>query len=160
MSGARVVEAYRARAAEYISLLGSIDAAAEQDRESVLAWARGLDGRVLDVGCGPGQWTNYLSEQGVDVEGVDPVAEFITEARRRFPGVTYRVGRADQLGVEDAGLGGVLSWFSMIHTEPEEVAVPLAEFARCLAPGGGLAIGFCEGPELVPFDHAVTTAFF
>ncbi len=22
-----------------------------------------------------------------------------------------------------------------------------------------LAIGFCESPELVPFDHAVTTAF-
>jgi SAM-dependent methyltransferase len=160
MSVARVRDAYAARAAEYISLFGSIEAAAEQDRESVLAWARGVNGRVIDIGCGPGQWTNYLSEQGVDIEGVDPVPEFITEARQRFPGVTYRIGRADRLGVEDAGLGGILSWFSMIHTDPDQVGALLAEFARCLLPGGGLAIGFCEGPELVPFDHAVTTGYF
>jgi hypothetical protein len=54
----------------------------------------------------------------------------------------------------------VLAWFSLIHTEPDRIDGPLVEFARCLRPGGGLAIGFCEGPELVAFDHAVTTAYF
>jgi ubiquinone/menaquinone biosynthesis C-methylase UbiE len=160
MSVARVREAYAARAAEYISLFGSIEAAAEQDREDVLAWARAVNGRIIDLGCGPGQWTNYLHESGVDIEGVDPVPEFIDEARQRHPGVDYRLGHADRLGVEDASLGGVLAWYSLIHTDPDQIGALLTEFARCIRPGGGLAIGFFEGAELAPFDHAVTTAYF
>jgi ubiquinone/menaquinone biosynthesis C-methylase UbiE len=160
MSVARVREAYAARAAEYISLFGSIEAAAEQDREYVLAWARAVNGRIIDVGCGPGQWTDYLHGHGVDIEGVDPVPAFIDEARQRYPGVEYRAGHADRLGVDDASLGGVLAWYSLIHTEPDQIGVPLAELARCIRPGGGLTIGFVEGAELAPFDHAVTTAYF
>ena len=160
MSIARVREAYSARAAEYISRFGSIEAAAEQDREYVLAWARGVNGRIIDVGCGPGQWTSYLHESGVDIEGVDPVAEFINDARQRYPRVDYRIGDADRLGVEDASLGGLLAWFSLIHHEPDEMGEVLTEFARCVRPGGGLAIGFFEAAELAAFDHAVTTAYF
>lgn len=160
MDDAQVRDAYATRSAEYISLFGSIEAAAEFDREHLLAWAQGVDGRIIDVGCGPGQWTSYLTERGVAVAGVDPVPEFVDHARQRHPGVTYRIGRADRLGVESASLGGVLAWFSLIHTSPDQIGVPLAEFARCIRPGGGLALGFFEGPELVPFDHAVATAYF
>ncbi|WP_245597164.1 class I SAM-dependent methyltransferase [Jiangella gansuensis] len=71
-----------------------------------------------------------------------------------------RIGQAERLGVDDASLGGVLSWYSLIHTDPVQIDVALAEFARCVRPGGGFAIGFFEGPELVPFDHAVTTAYY
>src|SRR5438132_252486 len=104
MSLAQVRDAYAARAAEYIGLFGSIDVAADQDRDLVLAWAQGVDGPIVDIGCGPGQWTNYLHQHGVDIEGIDPVPEFIDAARQRYPGVAYRNGRADQLGVEDASL--------------------------------------------------------
>ena len=159
-AGARVREAYAARAAEYISRFGSIEAVAEQDRDLVLGWARGVDGRIIDIGCGPGQWTNYLHERGVDIEGVDPVPAFINEARQRYPGVDYRVGQADRLGVNEASLGGVLAWYSLIHTDPDQIGALLTEFARCVQAGGGLAVGFFEGPDLVPFDHAVSTAWF
>ena len=160
MADTRVKDAYAKRSAEYISWFGSIEAAAESDRELVLAWAQSVDGRIIDIGCGPGQWSSYLSERGVAVEGVDPVPEFIDHARRQHPGVTYRVGSADRIAVESSSLGGVLAWFSLIHVGPDEIDAPLTEFARCVRPGGGLAIGFFEGPELVPFDHAVTTAYF
>ncbi|NDL59502.1 class I SAM-dependent methyltransferase [Phytoactinopolyspora mesophila] len=160
MSVARVRDAYAARAGEYIAVVGSIEHAADQDREYVLAWARGVGGHIIDVGCGPGQWTNYLRERGVDVEGVDPVPEFIDDARRRYPDAAYRIGHADRLDVEDASLGGVLSWYSLIHTDPDEIDALLTEFARAIRPGGGLAVGFFEGPEPAPFDHAVTTAYF
>jgi ubiquinone/menaquinone biosynthesis C-methylase UbiE len=160
MSIARVREAYAARAGEYTSRFGTIETAAELDRQYVLAWARAVDGRIVDVGCGPGQWTNYLHEHGVDIEGVDPVPEFIDDARQRYPGVEYRIGRADRLGVDDASLGGILAWFSLIHVDPDRIDVALSEFARCTRPGGGLAIGYFEGAELAAFDHAVTTAYF
>ncbi|WP_315150351.1 hypothetical protein [Corynebacterium variabile] len=36
----------------------------------------------------------------------------------------------------------------------------LTELARCVRPGGRLALGFFTNTTLEPFDHAVTTAWF
>lgn len=160
MTTSQVSAAYGMRSAEYVELFGEIDAAAEADRNAVLAWGRGLTGPALDVGCGPGQWTSFLVEHGVDIDGIDPTPEFVAAARRRYPLVRFEVGRAERIEAADATLGGILSWFSLFHTAPEEIGSALREFARCLRPGGGLALGFFEGPRLEPFDHAVTTAYY
>lgn len=155
----RVKEAYAARAAEYIDVVGKIEHAAEPDRDRVRAWARQIDGRIIDVGCGPGQWTEDLRREGNDIEGVDPVAVFIEDARRRYPTSSYRVGSAERLDADDASVGGILAWYSLIHTDPDSIDEPLAEFARCLSPGGSLLIGYVDGPPREPFDHAVITAY-
>lgn len=160
MTVSKVSDAYGARSAEYIELFGRIDAAAEADRDAVLAWASGIAGPIIDVGCGPGQWTNFLSEHDHEVEGLDPTPEFVAAAQRRYPDIRFRVGQAEHLDVDGGSLGGILSWYSLIHTDPELIDYALAEFARCLRAGGGLALGFFEGPELLPFDHAVTTAYY
>jgi ubiquinone/menaquinone biosynthesis C-methylase UbiE len=154
-------EAYGRRAEEYIALLGDIDATASPDRELIAGWARAQpEGPILDVGCGPGHWTHWLHEQGLDVGGVDPTPEFVDAARKRFPGVAFREGFAERLDVADSSLAGVLAWYSLIHVRPDHIPAALAEFARVVEPGGGLLVGFCRGPELEPFDHAVTTAYF
>ncbi|SJN09851.1 putative methyltransferase [Leucobacter sp. 7(1)] len=154
-----VSAAYEARAAEYIEVCGTIDRTASVDRDNILGWAQDLSGPILDVGCGPGQWTELLHTQGFDISGIDPVPGFLTDARRRYPGVRFSEGKATALPVSDGALGGVLSWFSLIHTDPGLLSLPLAEFARTLGPGAGLALGYFDGPHGVPFDHAVTTAF-
>jgi len=155
-----VLEAYTNRAREYIEVLGSIEHAAAADREYVLSWARSVDGRLLDVGSGPGQWTEFLRAAGVDVEGVEPVEAFVENARARYPSARFRVGRAEQLGVPSGSLGGVLAWFSLIHTHPDRLDAPLDEFARAIRPGGTLAIGFFDGVAEEQFDHAVAPAFY
>lgn len=148
---------YSARASEYIAALGSIQQVSPVDLTFIEMWARNLDGLVLDVGCGPGHWTHFLSSLGLTVEGIDPVPEFISSARARYPGVRFTVGRGDDLDVADGSLGGVLAWYSLIHGHP---GAALKEFNRSLRPGGGLALGFFTGPQLAPFDHAITTAYY
>lgn len=160
MSFDEVRDAYSARAAEYTDAVGKIEHATQRDREALLAWARAVDGPILDVGCGPGQWTSFLHHQGIDIEGVDPVESFLADARTRDPHVRYRTGRAEDLGVADGSLGGVLAWFSLIHTQPRAIDGAFTELARCLRPGGGLALGFFVGPDGEPFDHAITTAYY
>lgn len=159
MSFHEVREAYSARAGEYTDAVGRIEHAAQRDREVLLAWARGVDGPILDVGCGPGQWTNLLHREGADIQGIDPVDAFLDDARARYPAVRYRTGRAEDLGVPDGTLGGILAWFSLIHTDPHAIDAPLAEFARCLREGGSLVLGFFSGPDHEPFDHAIATAY-
>jgi ubiquinone/menaquinone biosynthesis C-methylase UbiE len=151
--------AYGARAAEYTDLFGSIDVAAPADRDLVLRWALGCPGRIIDAGCGPGHWTEFLRQEGIDVEGVDVVAEFLSVATARFPDSHFRLASLDDLGVPNRSLAGVLSWYSLIHTEPDDIGQPLSEFARCIRVGGSLVVGFFSGPELEPFAHAVTTAY-
>lgn len=151
--------AYRTRASEYIDAVGRIDHASDSDVALLTNWARSLEGPLLDVGCGPGQWTHHLAGLGISVAGVDPVPAFIEHATSTYPGVPYRLGRAEDLGVPDGALGGVLAWYSLIHTDPDSIGDALTEFARCLRPGGGLALGFFTGPRLDSFEHAVVTAY-
>ncbi|PRZ04090.1 methyltransferase family protein [Isoptericola sp. CG 20/1183] len=68
------------RAAEYIDRLGSVEAMPELARARIATWATGLTGPVLDAGCGPGHWTDFLARQGCDVEGVDLTASFVEHA--------------------------------------------------------------------------------
>ncbi|MGN6427464.1 MAG: class I SAM-dependent methyltransferase [Leifsonia sp.] len=160
MSAAReaVRTAYSGRSAEYIDLFGSIDAADDRDRQCVERWADGLDGPVLDAGCGPGHWTHHLAARGIAAAGVDQVPEFVERARREYPDVPFRLGSIDALNEPDAALGGVLAWYSLIHHDPATVRTPLREFARVLKPGGGLLVGYFTGDRLEPFDHAVIAA--
>lgn len=152
--------AYQSRAAEYTRVLGSIDDMHELDRKCIGRWVSSISGQMIDAGCGPGHWTNYLHKGGAPIEGIDLVPEFIDDARARFPGVPFRVGSFQQMDVPDETLTGVLAWYSLIHLPPSEVPQALAEFARVLVPGGRLLIGFFDGSPGTPFQHAVTTAYY
>ena len=152
-------DAYAARASEYSAALGSIAATSKLDQRLIRDWSSNLDGRVIDAGCGPGHWSAFLHDLGVDVEGIDPVRPFIDRAEIRFPGVPFRVASFRDLDSPDGQVAGILAWYSLIHLQPAELLEVLAVFARCLAPDGSLLIGSFTGETLEPFPHAVTTAY-
>lgn len=160
MSQRDVMDAYRERAGEYTQLLGSLDATAAADQDLISAWGSSLDGPAVDAGCGPGHWTKFLRDQGVAVEGIDMVPEFLAEASARFQDVPFRSGTLEALPVPDGSLAGILAWYSLIHLPPASVHGVLTGFARSLRPGGSLLLGFFEGARVAPFAHAVVTAYF
>ncbi|MEZ0069096.1 SAM-dependent methyltransferase [Streptacidiphilus sp. MAP12-20] len=123
----------------------------------------GGGGPVADLGCGPGHITAYLRDLGLSAFGVDASPVMIALAREANPDLRFEVGLMSALDLPDAGLAGVLSRWSVIHTPPEEVPSVLAEFHRVLAPGGHLLIGFSatDEPSLPTqsYDHRVATAY-
>ncbi|WP_248704252.1 class I SAM-dependent methyltransferase [Curtobacterium sp. MWU13-2055] len=154
-----VTAAYGDRAGEYAELLGSMSAVHDEDRTQVEAWASGSGARILDAGCGPGHWAAHLADRGHAVIGIDAVAPFVEHARRAHDGVDFRLGAIESTGLDDGSVDGVLAWYSVIHHDPSCVGEVFAEFRRVLRPGGGLLVGFFEGPWIESFDHAVVTAY-
>jgi SAM-dependent methyltransferase len=114
---------------------------------------------VLDAGCGPGHWSAFLRDRGLQVQGVDATPAFLDHARSSRPDIPFALGDLRTLDLPPGSFGGVLAWFSLIHTDPEEVPGALQTFAQALGPSGSLLIGFFSGDDLRPFDHRVVTAW-
>ncbi|MFJ4999513.1 class I SAM-dependent methyltransferase [Microbacterium sp. NPDC088619] len=157
---AGIAAAYDARAAEYVELAGAIGQMDARDRASIAAWRDAAPGQLLDAGCGPGHWTEFLGRGGREVRGVDLSAEFIATARMQHPGIPFEVGSFRDLPFDSGSFGGILAWYSLIHTPPEAVPEIFAEFSRALASGGSILIGFFDGEPREPFAHAVAPAYF
>jgi SAM-dependent methyltransferase len=118
-----------------------------------------VDGRVLDVGCGPGVLTAELVARfGADrVDAIDPTPGFVTAARERLPGVDVRQGSAEDLPFVDGAYAASYAQL-VVHFMADPVR-GLAEMARVTRPGGQVAAcvwdhGGRRGP-LTPFWSAV-----
>ncbi len=155
----QVRDAYSERSDEYTAALGSIEHTHPSDRELVSRWAQETSGSIVDAGCGPGHWTHFLHERGLDVQGIDLVPRFIKKARQRFPKASFHEGMLEALPFANNSLGGILAWYSLIHTPPSNLSRTLAELARVLKPGGSILVGFFDGPNIESFDHAVVEAY-
>jgi ubiquinone/menaquinone biosynthesis C-methylase UbiE len=156
-----VAGAYDARADEYIRRFGSVDKLAQADRRTIGLWRDETSGPLLDAGCGPGHWSDVLSDgDRREVVGVDGSGRFLESARRRFPGIGFLRADVSALPAGSASVGGLLAWYSIIHTAPADLPAVFREFARVLRPGGSLLLGHFDGEAGTPFDHAVTTAYY
>ncbi|OLT10908.1 methyltransferase [Actinomadura sp. CNU-125] len=156
----QTASAYDAVVPLYAELFGDVRRHHPVDRALIAAFAETVEGRVADAGCGPGHYTAHLRELGVDAFGVDLSPAMVTHAREAHPGVRFDEGTIAALDVPSGTLGGVLSWYSIIHTDPGDVPAILAEFHRVLRPGGHVLLGvFAGGDAPAPFDHKVTRAY-
>jgi SAM-dependent methyltransferase len=156
---------YDAIASEYVAFVGDGLASLPLDRSILAAFAdlvlQAGTGPVGDLGCGPGYVAAHLCDLGLKVFGVDLSPSLIEHACRLYPDLQFSVGSMAALDAADGTLGGIVAWYSIIHTPPVEVPKYFAEFHRALAPEGHLLLAFfeSEGGPVVPFDHAVTTAY-
>ena len=157
---AAIAHAYDGRAGEYLAAAGTLEQMDERDRTVIARWRDATSGALLDAGCGPGHWTAFLHDGHRTVSGVDLSRALLDSARNRFPQVSFERASFRALPLEQGALGGILAWYSLIHTPPADIPGVLVEFARVIEPGGSILIGFFDGEARVEFAHAVAPAFF
>lgn len=130
-----------------------------------LALGQATPAEVVDVGCGPGQWTDQLDRLGIHAHGIDLSPQMIAIARRHRPDLRFEVGSMLDLPAEDASVDGILAHFSMIHLPPDLLGSAVAEFARVARPGAPLLVGvhITDGdPDetgWVRYDHRASPSY-
>jgi SAM-dependent methyltransferase len=108
--------------------------------------ALGPDKKVLDLAAGTGKFTALLVPTGADVVAVEPVKEMADELRAAVDGVEVLEGTAEDIPLPDGSVDAVtvaqaFHWF--------DYQPALAEIARVLRPGGGLAMVWNRRDESV-----------
>lgn len=157
MNPTDITRAYGTRALEYARGQGQLSATPGWQREMLSRWALLHDGALLDLGCGPGHLTAFLSDQGRRIRGIDPVPEFLEIARHRHPDVEFLPGDTGRLPAGTAT--GILAWYSLIHLPPGDMPDVLARLHQHLRPGGGLLLSMFTSPHLREFAHPVGRAW-
>lgn len=118
------------------------------DRHLLNRFAEGVgNGRVADLGCGPGHVAQYLSERGVNAFGVDLSPEMVRVARRLCPTLKFDVGDMTSLKLDDASIDGIVSFYSIVHLRSGELAQAFAEWRRVIKSGGLILLAFHIGSE-------------
>jgi len=102
------------------------------------ALALGPGVRVLDVGCGSGDFCAQALARGARVSGIDAAPAMIEIASRRARRADLCVGAMERLPWDDGTFDAVTGFNSLQFTE--DPAAALREWARVVRPGGAVAI--------------------
>jgi ubiquinone/menaquinone biosynthesis C-methylase UbiE len=107
-------------------------------------------GLVLDVGCGPGQYTQALEARKLRVAGIDISSGMLQQAQANGAGGrrwALWLVRADMryLPIADARADGCFACASLLHLPRTQAPQALGEFRRVLNAGGALYVGVKEG---------------
>jgi SAM-dependent methyltransferase len=152
----RTRASYDVVAGDYEVLLRDQLRGSPWDRAVLGGFAEGLTGPVVDIGCGPGRITGHLAELGLQVSGVDLSPRMVAVAKATHPGIAFEVGSLLEIPRGDGALGGLVAWYSLVHTPPELLPRAFAEFGRVLRPGGRLVYAFKVGDG---GKHALTHGY-
>jgi SAM-dependent methyltransferase len=131
----------------------------DERRRAVADLRLGGDMTVLDVACGPGNFTKFLSGKlggdGIAV-GFDISAPMLARAVRdnRGPRAAYVRGDARTLPYADATFDAVCC-YAALYLVPEPFTV-VGELVRVVKPGGRIALMTSYGGSFAPLRAAVT----
>src|SRR5215472_449963 len=70
---------------------------------------------ALDVGCGVGDLSSFLTEMGFRVVAVDGRQQNVDEAQRRYPEITFVVADADELCSAKLGTFDLVLCFGLLY---------------------------------------------
>ena len=122
-----------------------------KDREMLQLFASQLQnrGRVVDIGCGPGNTLGFLADLSVDVAGLDLSRNLVVAAKQRFPGIPFFRGDMMALPFGDGALDGIACFYGIVHFTGEQIQRAFRQAYRALNGGGLFLLTFHVGNECI-----------
>jgi len=109
------------------------------------------EGKILDLGCGPGHHSKLLLENGFDVDGIDLSPEMISIAKEEELEGNFQVMDILDLKFEKNTFNGIWASASLIHISKTNLKPVLKQLKKILVKEGVLYISLKkgEGSELL-----------
>lgn len=92
-------------------------------------------GKILECGCGLGQWVIYLSRLGYQMAGLEIVPDCVQTCKKIFPEADVRVGDVRRMPFPENFFSGYIS-LGVVEHMIEGPESTLQELRRVLKPGG------------------------
>ncbi len=97
------------------------------------------EGKVLEIGCGPGRDAEVLIDLGYDYTGIDPSLGLLKIARKRNPKAEFIKMAIEDLDFSDQKFDGFFTAATLLHIPKKEVNYALKKIKAQIKPGG---VGF------------------
>ncbi|MDR6462680.1 class I SAM-dependent methyltransferase [Chryseobacterium sediminis] len=136
------IQSYNQTATEYRATITSFDILPELEMFTRLIFK---NGRILDLGCGPGNHSKYFFDLGFDVTGIDLSKQMINIARKEFSKIDFQVMDIENLAFVDNSFDGIWASASLIHIEKRKFSKVLHKLQKLLKDTGVLYISLKLG---------------
>jgi 2-polyprenyl-3-methyl-5-hydroxy-6-metoxy-1,4-benzoquinol methylase len=133
---------YTAPPVDYLTFENHFRGAREQIRErqrNYLEYFQDV-GKVLDVGCGRGEFVELLASEGLEVHGIDANRDMADFCKELGLPVTWDEGMRYLDGLEDESVGGVFTAQVVEHMPPEAIVRLIGRCWAKLQKGGVLVV--------------------
>jgi SAM-dependent methyltransferase len=111
-------------------------------------------GKLIDLGCGPGQTTKYLADCGwKDVLGVDLSPEMVKVAKEINPQLNFETADMLRLNYPDKSFGAAIAFYSIVHFDPAQINIAFTGINRVLIDNGQFLFSFHTGDGSVHRDE-------
>lgn len=94
---------------------------------------------MLELGCGTGHWSNYFTQQGFRVTGIDTSDAMLQVARYKNIDAEFKLGNAENIPFENESFD-IISSITMLEFVDNQDNV-IQEIRRVLRKGGWLILG-------------------
>lgn len=103
--------------------------------------------RILEIGCGPGNITQYLLSKRTDfnLHGIDIAPNMVTLAQQNNPGASFSVMDCRDIHQLTTQYEGIICGFCLSYISETDSTKLFADMALLVTTGGILYISFVEG---------------
>lgn len=113
---------------------------------------------VLDIACGTGYGTKFLSARAKSCIGIDISADSVAYAKEKFSvnNVEFKEGSITKIPLEDKSIDVLVSFETIEHVDDEAQNLAMKEYKRVLKDDGIL---FISSPNIDCWDHNPNNPF-
>ena len=162
-----IIDCYNKTAKNYADKFG--DELSHKHLDKILLTAFASEnknkGKMIDLGCGPGQTTRFLADCDVkDLVGADLSPDMIKVAKSINPQIDFVTADMLQLSYPDNSFGAAIAFYSIVHFDYNQIKDAFAEINRALISKGQFLFSFHIGDNILHLDdfleHPVNIDFY
>jgi ubiquinone/menaquinone biosynthesis C-methylase UbiE len=110
-------------------------------------------GRWIDLGCGPGQTTKFISDCGIkELVGTDLSPEMIATAKEINPQLRFETADMLNLPYADHIFSAAIAFYAIVHFDKKQLAKAFKEIRRVLTKDAQFLFSFHAGDQVVHLD--------